>query len=180
MHANACYLPTERNATETVERYLLRFRNQHLLPNIRAACYVLAQKWRSCISHKYARLFFRGKSCSLCTSSSTDLPQQVPLFSTAAKQFSTPSQTPYYTMCIQWCCKHCPNNSKLTHIWARDRCNDFFISRSHNENITECPRGPFELRRAYHRHPYRKCIFSSTSPLPPPSSSWVFALKKPC
>ena len=59
-------------------------------------------------------------------------------------------------MCIQWCCKHCPDNcTKLTHKWARERCNDFYIARSLNENITDCPKGPWELRRAFHRHPYR-------------------------
>ena len=59
-------------------------------------------------------------------------------------------------MCIQWCCKNCPSNdTKLTHRWARERCNEFFIARSRNERLTTCPNGPWEFRRAYHRHPYR-------------------------
>lgn len=40
-------------------------------------------------------------------------------------------------------------------MWARERCNDFFIERSKNRNLTDCPNGPLELRRAFHRHPYR-------------------------
>lgn len=40
-------------------------------------------------------------------------------------------------------------------MWARERCNDFFIERSKNGNLTDCPNGPLELRRAFHRHPYR-------------------------
>lgn len=59
-------------------------------------------------------------------------------------------------MCIQYCCKHCPDNcTKLNHQWARQRCNEFYIARSQNENIIDCPKGPWELRRAEHRHPYR-------------------------
>ena len=77
-------------------------------------------------------------------------------FSTTPKQLFTPSQTPSYTMCIQYCCKHCPDNcTKLNHQWARQRCNEFYIARSLDENITDCPKGPWELRRAFHRHPYR-------------------------
>lgn len=59
-------------------------------------------------------------------------------------------------MCIQWCCKDCNDKlTKLTHRWARQRCNEYFIARSQNENTTACPKGPWELRRAFHRHPYR-------------------------
>ncbi|CAF9935253.1 hypothetical protein IMSHALPRED_010159 [Imshaugia aleurites] len=59
-------------------------------------------------------------------------------------------------MCIQWCCKHCSDKfTKLTHRSAHERCNDYFIARSQNEHTTACPNGPWELRRAYHRHPYR-------------------------
>ena len=59
-------------------------------------------------------------------------------------------------MCIRWCCKNCPNKlTKLTHRWAYERCNEYFIARSKNESITDCPNGPWGLRRAYHRHPYR-------------------------
>lgn len=59
-------------------------------------------------------------------------------------------------MCIQWCCKNCANSyTNLTHRWARERCNDFYIARSQNEDLTECPNGPWESRRAAHRHPYR-------------------------
>ena len=77
-------------------------------------------------------------------------------FSTEPKQLFTPSHTPSYTMCIQYCCKRCPDNcTKLNHQWARQRCNEFYIARSLDENITDCPKGPWELRRAFHRHPYR-------------------------
>ena len=59
-------------------------------------------------------------------------------------------------MCIQWCCKDCLDKiTILTHCWARERCNEFFIARSQNLNTTACPIGPWQLRRAYHRHPYR-------------------------
>ena len=59
-------------------------------------------------------------------------------------------------MCIQWCCKDCIDKlTKLTHRWARERCNEYFIARSQNENTMACPKGPWELRRAFHRHPYR-------------------------
>ena len=59
-------------------------------------------------------------------------------------------------MCIQWCCKNCPGRpTKLTHRWARERCNEYFIARSKNQDTASCPIGPWELRRAYHRHPYR-------------------------
>ena len=59
-------------------------------------------------------------------------------------------------MCIQWCCKNCPGKpAKLTHRWARERCNEYFIARSQNLETAGCPVGPWELRRAYHRHPYR-------------------------
>ena len=59
-------------------------------------------------------------------------------------------------MCIQWCCKDCIDKiTTLTHRWARERCNEYFITRSQNPNTTACPNGPWQLRRAYHRHPYR-------------------------
>lgn len=59
-------------------------------------------------------------------------------------------------MCIQWCCKYCIDKiTILTHPWARDRCNEYFIARSKNQNTTACPVGPWQLRRAHHRHPYR-------------------------
>lgn len=59
-------------------------------------------------------------------------------------------------MCIQWCCKDCLDKiTILTHRWARERCNEYFIARSQNLNTTACPIGPWQLRRAYHRHPYR-------------------------
>ena len=59
-------------------------------------------------------------------------------------------------MCIRWCCKHCVDKlTKLTHHWAYERCNEYFIARSEDRTITICPKGPWELRRAYHRHPYR-------------------------
>lgn len=75
--------------------------------------------------------------------------------STAAK-FPRSSRPFSFTMCIQWCCKNCPDQyTKLTHRWARERCNEFFIARSRNERLTACPNGPWEFRRAYHRHPYR-------------------------
>ena len=76
-------------------------------------------------------------------------------------QFSRPVFPHHYsdfifTMCIRWCCKHCIDKlTKLTHRWAYERCNEYFIARSKDENISSCPRGPWELRRAYHRHPYR-------------------------
>ena len=67
-----------------------------------------------------------------------------------------PSLVFIITMCIQWCCKSCFDKlTKLTHLWARERCNDYFIARSQNENTTACPKGPWELRRAFHRYPYR-------------------------
>ena len=56
-------------------------------------------------------------------------------------------------MCIHWCCKHCV--TKLTHRWAYERCNEYFVARSRDENLVVCPNGPWLLRRAYHRHPYR-------------------------
>ena len=56
-------------------------------------------------------------------------------------------------MCIHWCCKHCFTN--LTHRWAYERCNEYFVARSQDENLISCPNGPWLLRRAYHRHPYR-------------------------
>ena len=59
-------------------------------------------------------------------------------------------------MCIQWCCKNCQNQlTILTHHWARERCNDYYIARSENYRVTDCPRGPWELRRAFHRNPYK-------------------------
>lgn len=59
-------------------------------------------------------------------------------------------------MCIRWCCKNCTDEyNKLGHRWARERCNDYFIARSRNGNVTDCPNGPWELQRAFHRHPYR-------------------------
>ena len=61
-------------------------------------------------------------------------------------------------MCIRWCCKSCPDNkvTRLNHRWARERCNDYFIVRSMNQSARDCPKGPaWELRRAFHRHPYR-------------------------
>ena len=59
-------------------------------------------------------------------------------------------------MCIQWCCKNCGDGCTiLTHRWAQERCNDYYIARSRNGNTTDCPKGPWELRRAFHRHPYR-------------------------
>lgn len=60
-------------------------------------------------------------------------------------------------MCVQWCCKNCTGRlTQLTHRWARERCNDYFIARSKNQSLTDCPNGPaWELRRAFHRHPYR-------------------------
>ena len=59
-------------------------------------------------------------------------------------------------MCIQWCCKNCPGTpTELNHRWARQRCNEYFIARSKNHETADCPIGPWELRRAYHRHPYR-------------------------
>ena len=56
-------------------------------------------------------------------------------------------------MCLHWCCKHC--FTKLTHRWAYERCNEYFVARSQDENLIACPNGPWLLRRAYHRHPYR-------------------------
>ena len=59
-------------------------------------------------------------------------------------------------MCIQWCCKNCLDKlTGLTHQWAYERCNDFFIARSREDYLTECPNGPWQMRRAFHRHPYR-------------------------
>lgn len=60
-------------------------------------------------------------------------------------------------MCIQWCCKHCPPTSSttLTHKWALSRCNEFYIARSNGTTTLACPKGPWEFRRAFHRHPYR-------------------------
>ena len=59
-------------------------------------------------------------------------------------------------MCIQWCCKNCQDKlTVLTHHWARERCNDYYIARSEDRTITDCPRGPWVLRRAYHRNPYK-------------------------
>ena len=59
-------------------------------------------------------------------------------------------------MCIQWCCKKCQDKlTILTHHWARERCNDFYIARSEDPTITECPRGPWVLQRASHRNPYK-------------------------
>ena len=43
----------------------------------------------------------------------------------------------------------------LTHHWARERCNDYYIARSEDRTITDCPRGPWVLQRAYHRNPYK-------------------------
>ena len=56
-------------------------------------------------------------------------------------------------MCIHWCCKHC--STALTHRWAYERCNEYFVARSEDKNFVVCPNGPWLLRRAYHRHPYR-------------------------
>ena len=59
-------------------------------------------------------------------------------------------------MCIQWCCKNCQDKlTVLTHHWARERCNDYYIARSEDRTTTDCPRGPWVLRRAYHRNPYK-------------------------
>ena len=59
-------------------------------------------------------------------------------------------------MCIQWCCKNCRDKlTILSHHWARERCNEYFIARSEDQRITDCPRGPWILRRAYHRNPYK-------------------------
>ena len=43
----------------------------------------------------------------------------------------------------------------LTHYWARERCNDYYIARSEDRTVTDCPRGPWVLQRAYHRNPYK-------------------------
>ena len=56
-------------------------------------------------------------------------------------------------MCIHWCCKHC--SALLTHRWAYERCNEYFVARSLDQNLIACPNGPWLLRRACHRHPYR-------------------------
>ena len=56
-------------------------------------------------------------------------------------------------MCIHWCCKHC--STELYHRWAYERCNEYFVARSQDENLVACPNGPWLLRRAYHRHPFR-------------------------
>ena len=56
-------------------------------------------------------------------------------------------------MCIHWCCKHC--GTQLAHRWAYEHCNEYFVARSQDENLMACPNGPWLLRRAYHRHPYR-------------------------
>ncbi|KAM0794327.1 hypothetical protein BDR22DRAFT_711041 [Usnea florida] len=59
-------------------------------------------------------------------------------------------------MCIQWCCKNCQDKlTVLTHHWARERCNDYYIARSEDRTVTDCPLGPWILRRAYHRNPYK-------------------------
>ena len=68
-------------------------------------------------------------------------------------------------MCIHWCCKHC--SAPLTHSWAYERCNDYFNARSQDRELVACPNGPWLLRNAYHRHPYRgpqkceQCKFDS-------------------
>ena len=43
----------------------------------------------------------------------------------------------------------------LTHYWARERCNDYYIARSQDRTVTDCPLGPWVLQRAYHRNPYK-------------------------
>ena len=59
-------------------------------------------------------------------------------------------------MCIQWCCKNCLDKlTLLSHSDDRERSNHYFIARSEDQRITDCPRGPWVLQRAYHRNPYR-------------------------
>ena len=100
------------------------------------------------------RLFFSDTRYLPYIPSSIDHPRPHRIHHT--KPISTKT-TPFLpTMCIQWCCKHCSHKfTKLTHRSAHERCNDYFIARSQNEHATACPNGPWELRRAYHRHPYR-------------------------
>ena len=96
---------------------------------------------------------FLGRGFPLYTPSSTDPHRSHHFY--RSKQYSLIPAV-FLTMCIQYCCKNCGSDcTKLTHRWARERCNDYFSARSENQNITDCPNGPWELQRASHRHPYR-------------------------
>lgn len=59
-------------------------------------------------------------------------------------------------MCIQWCCKLCTDKlTLLTHDLALERCYEYCMARSQDLSLKDCPKGPPELRRAFHRHPAR-------------------------
>ena len=87
-----------------------------------------------------------------------DLHSQISFLAVIAAEQPLNIPSPFFTltMCIHWCCKNCLDKlTKLTHHWAYERCNDFFIARSRDEYLTDCPNGPWQERRAFHRHPYR-------------------------